>query len=474
MSDETLRMHLGVDYGTSWSKLVLRDYDRDTARIVAPAEALQLDRGFESKFPSLVTYQKGTLWFGWEAERRRAKRGAISYGSVKVRMALPEAFRGEPVAFPEGLTATDLATLTVLFLVQVGEAAATRHASKLGREPRMSFTIGAPMSQLDQKGLQRTFVQMARLANALRQAAPPLVKGLHPRRARSLLDEAKREVEASESKDPRVWVRSEVESALIWPFRSPTVAAGLYAAIDVGAGTTDASFFRITPELGSGREGKRGLAIFGAASAPPGMDEVDAVLADPGEDPLAVRMSENERLGARPALLSRCEPVFERIFKVYHQAWGRAYEKDRRQSAWFPYRLFLIGGGARVARLREHLARRPWVHLAGDPRPLEITIPPDLAEQDAPLDAASAGSFLVAYGLSFYKADVPEARRPQDVAGFDPRRFDLDELATTRGDALRVPAIGMALDQPCVCGGMNESCAFCDGRGFTRGPGGRA
>jgi hypothetical protein len=41
----------------------------------------------------------------------------------------------------------------------------------------------------------------------------------------------------------RTWLRTEAESALFWAFRSPSVPSGLYAKVDIGAGTTNCSTF---------------------------------------------------------------------------------------------------------------------------------------------------------------------------------------------------------------------------------------
>ncbi|MBK8013937.1 MAG: zinc finger-like domain-containing protein [Deltaproteobacteria bacterium] len=457
------RVHLGIDYGTSWSKVVFRDYEDpqgDLARVVPPSDAPDAPGGASLQFPSLVTWHEERLWFGWEAERRRPARGATPYGSVKVRMALPDAFSGSRIPFPEGLGARELAALTVLYLAQQGTRAAQRHTRRFGCEPRVSMTIGAPMSQLNEDTLRGKFVEVARMANwMLSRKAPELSDGLSGLDARRWIDEASAAI-ASKPSNWRAWVRSEVESALIWPFRSPSVRPGLYAAIDVGAGTTDSSFFRITERFDGTVFQKHGLAIFGAASGPPGVDAIDAAIARPGEDPLSVRMRENERLGAMGGASNL--PVFGSIFEKYQEAFSRAYAKDERQTQWFPYGLFLVGGGAQIERLRAHLRRRPWEHLDGDPEVLLVSIPRDLAVDGGGAFGNSEVAFLIAYGLSFIGADVPEARTPDEVPGFYPLRSVSEAGASGSGFA------GAA--RPCTASHGYDECAFCGGSGWVLPP----
>jgi hypothetical protein len=459
MERSTRRIHLGIDYGTSWSKIVLRDYEApegDVSWVVAPSDP-EGDRP-PLRFPSIVAMNEGRLWFGWEAERRRKSQGASTFTSLKVRMALPDAFRGRPVELPQDLDARDLATLTVAYLVEESERAATNYAKQIHATPKLSMTIGAPMAELNSKVLRDQFANLAREAfSIVRSRACVLRDGLLLEDAKRLLATARDELSGVPVRDHRVWVRSEVEAALLWPFRSPGVGTGLYAAVDVGAGTTDASFFRITEEHVDGRWQKRGLAIFGAASGPPGVDAIDAALARPGEDPASLRMRENERLSSQGVDASVLEALRE-IRATYQRAFGRAYEKDKRSAAWFPYGLFAFGGGAQIHQLRDGLEQRAWKQLDGDPELIQLSVPHDLhVKGDRGLLAD--GSFLVAYGLSFFRADVPQARTPDEVKPFDPKAFAADDSEVD------------ALDRPrnrrtCPCGGSNWDCSFCGGCGW--------
>src|SRR5690606_10037199 len=63
------RIHLGVDWGTSWSKIVFRDYQAlggDRSIVVRHSDALP-ERDY--RVPSLIVEAGGLLSFGWIAAR---------------------------------------------------------------------------------------------------------------------------------------------------------------------------------------------------------------------------------------------------------------------------------------------------------------------------------------------------------------------------------------------------------------------
>ena len=89
--------------------------------------------------------------------------------------------------------------------------------------------------------------------------------------------------------------------------QSPAVPAHRYVKIDVGAGTTNVSYFTIreafNPEADSWKKQSDRLTFFGAASVPHGMDGIDAALATEMGEPetmLSVRGFEDRFLPPSP------------------------------------------------------------------------------------------------------------------------------------------------------------------------------
>lgn len=416
-------LHLGLDYGTSYSKLILRDYEAvagERSHVVFPPTAT--GRSPDFRIASLISLDGDRLWFGHQAAGNQALPHVQSYPSVKIRMALPDQFHGVSTPFPDGFNADAFATLMVAYLLQEGRRAAEQIANRYRSIPRMSFTLGVPMSDCDNPHLAGRFVDVARRAWQIvkNPSAPDLRKGIVLHEARGLLDAAAAAIAHLADPDARNWIRSEVEAALLWPFKSADTEPGLYAAVDVGAGTTSASFFHIAV-------GKTGMAFFGTSCLAPGGDAIDEALLGfaNASDPAALRTKENDILslsGDTPV-----QAILEQISKTYRQAFGRSYAKNKRQSAWEGYRLFLTGGGTEINVLRRKLGVRAWLNLHGDPEILDVGAPPDLDLEG--IEDRDLKFLMVAYGLSHFDADVPEVDLPGDIEPLilkKPREIEMD------------------------------------------------
>jgi hypothetical protein len=339
---------------------------------------------------------------------------------MKVLMAFPNAFFQRADPLPDAVSSRDLATLTVLYLLQCGKMAADRYAAAFGARAQLSMTLGVPMSQLDNRELRDVFVDVGRVSfELLKSGAPDLGEGLTIQDAVQLLAAARAVVSTKPVPKPEQWVRSEAAAALLWTFRSPNVPAGLYASVDVGAGTTSASWFRITDS----ERIKVGMVFFGASCHPPGADAVEYQIANAAgvADIASVRTHANEYLAKLnhapvPGLASTCESIFE----VYRESFSRAYPKDRKQSHWYDTGLFLLGGGTLIEPIRDRLRKRVWTNLERDPPIVDPGRPDDFYELNGDPFEGDPGLLLVAYGLSHYAADVPETTNPSDVSDFTP------------------------------------------------------
>jgi hypothetical protein len=131
--------------------------------------------------------------------------------------------------------------------------------------------------------LRKEFLTIASAAWHLHRSRGPLPGwALGIEDSRQWLDDAFGAVAAKGALSPDQvmdWLRSEAEASMLWAFRSPGVPAGPYLKVDVGAGTTNASMFRILDDHIGGEWVKTGFAFFGTYSGPHGMDAVDNTLA---------------------------------------------------------------------------------------------------------------------------------------------------------------------------------------------------
>ena len=419
------QMWLGVDYGTSRSKLVLTDYGAQDQDVSFPVRPLR-DHGGDGDYciPSTVVIDGDFIRFGFHAEAHADDGGQV-YRSLKMLCAYPDRFYGDQAELPFcGLYARDLATLYVGYLVQLGQESASRYASRLGAEPSFGVTMGAPMAHFEDDELCAMFVEVAREAFNLRSGID-LLNGVTVEDAKSALAAVRTELAGSDPVQPRDWVRSEAEAALFWAYTSPDIEDGRYACVDVGAGTTSASWFHITAERYENLLVKNRLAFWGNACAPPGCDAVDEVLAEDLNLP-----TKAEARGQENKLIKECSgrqfrtliaQVLDRIANVLQCASIEAFKKDRSELKWsHTGRIFFVGGGSKIDLVRKRLIshRRAWLNETepcADPG-----MPPDIVEENGDELESDHTFLLVAYGLARRLADVPPIIPASSIPSSEP------------------------------------------------------
>ena len=430
-SEEIRAFRLGVDYGTSMSKLVATDYGSAEG---PHSYVVRLPPGHERenecRLPSTVTVIGKSIHFGFAAESR-SEHAADVYRSLKMRCAYPDHFYGDHTDLPSGLTASDLATLYVAYLIQVGQQAVTRYAKRLRAQPSLGITLGVPMAQIDHTGLKEKFVNIAREAFELRGMIE-LLDGATIADATDALLAVREELAGSFPKEPRDWVRSEAEAALFWAHSSPDIDDGRYACVDIGAGTTSASWFHITARRMGDVLVKDGFSFYGAACAPPGCDAIGVKLAT------HLNVSTNAEIrGHEAEFLERLsepgtravEEVLEEMGTVFAHASKAAFSAHKSAAAWKHIgRIFFLGGGSKIGAVRDKLIEQKAGWLKADPI-AQPGVPVDLTEEDGDESREDPTFMLVAYGLARRLADVPDTFSPSQVGQYEPRSETRDQLS---------------------------------------------
>ncbi len=138
---------------------------------------------------------------------------------------------------------------------------------------------------------------------------------------------------------------------------------------------------------------------------------------------MQLRGKENEII-RRYALTEHQEvqSVCNEIYKTYRGTWATAYEKEKKESAWYEYGLFVLGGGSKVDPVTSSLRRSVWQGKLAE-RPIrDAGIPDDLydwPENGRLIPLREDATFLlVAYGLSYLGQDVPEVDNPSEMPPF--------------------------------------------------------
>jgi hypothetical protein len=417
MSERVIK--LGIDYGTSFSKIVYRDYG---AAGGDKAYVLLTDGHF--RIPSAIGIGNEEFTFGVAPSRLRGG-GKTWHESVKMRVAgevkrnYKKYCYGLMPELPNEFSATDLAILSVAFLITRGKEAIKEHVKNSSSTVVIAFTLGIPMSFFDDRELRKTYLKIASAAWELSKILQ-VKDGLRFEDASHNLNLVKRTLDdqrsvASESvKD---WIRSEAEAAIWWPFASPSISDGPYAQIDVGAGTTNISIFRIVPKHSSGAWQKASVSFFGTTSPPVGMDAFDKAIAEwkGAANPLEWRGREDEVLfGNRGSQLVAIE--LQQIWEAYERTiLQRSLQSAQEQRAWDDHKMFFLGGGSQLGCVVSGLGRSPSDHERKLKR-CELGVPSDLRLPDGTLvPEVMFPHVAVAYGLSNFSAELPDVETPSQV-----------------------------------------------------------
>ena len=432
------KYHLGLDWGTSSTKMVLRDY----GSVGGPHAMVLTADGRGERYPSTVILEGGRLWFGWEAEARRA-RATLVWDSLKAKSAVRGGWHNS--AGLDGVVLADLVALSLAHAICIGQRQAAEHAASMRATARMTMTLGAPEPDLQ----VRSDAYLDAVAPAYLMVRDssydpqgrPADEGVT--QLRTIKDDVLPHIDRSSDNRDR-WLRPEVAAAMMWLYESPRVGEGPYTVIDIGAATTNASFFRIhSVRDPDGIERRKGaLAFLGAATRPPGMDALgEALIAASGtrESIASIRGRERaliENHMADSAVNATLEGMYDTWALARKHAWPRAPELKH----WEGLRYLIVGGGSKLPQIVRRFDELPG-YLRGKLQrygPLDHPGRPNDLHRFAPgANVKAYGDdptfLLVAYGLSFRSGDLPDFALPNEVSPFkknDARRpfRDSDDL----------------------------------------------
>ncbi len=425
------RVHLGIDYGTSVSKIVFRDNGAPGGE----SAVLVLHNG-SFRIPSRVCMTATELLFG---DDTKAGADCYIYDSLKTRVAVEVSgnvryYLGLTTKLPDGFSAADLASLTVWFLISEGHRAVAAQFNGRMEGVEMGMTMGVPMSFFNDKQLRAPFLSIASRAWTFYCNEGLLDSALLIEKARRVLEKHPSALSAIPDQEVQDWIenratvavkspidiiRSEDEAAIWWLLRSPSVRAGPYAKVDIGAGTTHANLFRI---FGTAQTARRSLVRYGAAAVTVGMDAMDRAIAECqglNGNCLALRGIKQSIHQANAKVSDALMPVREQIYQSYQKAWSEASIKMGSNalelSTWRQHKLFVTGGGSLlpflVDTVRMHPDRREPLSV------MTLEQPADLVRADHEKIRSEELPFLtVAYGLSNMESFLPNpyCRDPGD------------------------------------------------------------
>jgi len=460
---------VGIDFGTSGTKVVLGDTTTNLHHLLTRPEGRAEGAAF--LFSSVVRIDGEQVFFGssavdhrnFDAEFRSFKVClACQHGLAACRRCAHGTAQSGifEYASPTGLIRLEAEHLATWYLAHVIGRAKQELSRRWGTDfdVRPVFNVGAPIDQWNARGGSELFTRVAFFAEKLSAIAS---NGIRVAELLDAYNAVRSKFLALPSEEERnVFVQPETAAGLMSFVTSPRTPAGLYGIVDVGAGTTDVSFFRLadfksdeprrmsfyeakTDVIGAG-DLDRCLAHFATLR----IQETEGMAIDDNSVELlnAARIAKESlgrtgecvvQLNSMAAALSQRDvqaclaPSIQRMVHTYVETNHQAYKKEPLVSRWAAFTVITLGGGTKCQPVYSALRAKvpsPYNH--------QITFSRISVPRNFDCDSTASDNFdllAVAYGLSFPPPDFPDILSPGRVAPIDfnlpaRRRLDRDEL----------------------------------------------
>jgi len=446
-------VNIGIDFGTSSTKVFMRDITARQAYACAFPSPLHAFGPF--CWPSTIRVNSGLLYFGTPAESMSSGR---AIRSLKICLACQEGlFRQEDCPINQcldddgelgefNLRGQDGQNITFqpwelvsIYLAHLIGILTSEFAIKeaFGEHCKWTYNMVAPLDMVEVPKIEATFEFVLYYAYLMKEK---IHQGISLENAKALLSKFTSEAIELPSKDVRqTFVVPETHAAMVGYIISGKAEPGLYATIDVGAGSTDVAIFRYC-----GEPAERDVAYYSARTGLLGGDAIDHAIysllintfnvqsRDSVELLKNIRYSKqdfDEKDGIvvdgqhlSPKIISDAVgPVLDNIFRHYCHTWGRGYEKEQKQHIWETLDVLLLGGCNQLPFVRAKLSQNPSRALNYIIRHIEIhpvELPKDVKVlgSEENLDISKYASLLtIAHGLSFHIAENPEYFTPKEV-----------------------------------------------------------
>lgn len=449
---------LGIDYGTSTTKVMCRPFGERQGTVVAATE------NGDALWPSLVAIHDGRLHFGHDAAECP---DPIPW----LKMVLAQGPKNETALGIEESYGLHPHMLAAFFLAWV-IADARRAVKAAFGDVRLTYNLAAPLDNLSDPSIEERYALTLHRAEQLARDA---IQGWSLESAQALWDRISGRLQVVPPESERAtFVLSEVHAATCEVVRQQRLPDGHYAVLDIGAGTTDISVFLF--RSGVQQHTVNGtIAYFASGVLGQACNAVDhriiGALSDAGlvdtEDIWSRLLSakQNSRDGAialggvtlgLEQVRALARPIGHNIHRRYLEVVAEAFEKEARRGNWQELRLLFIGGGGRFQPFRDRVQSDFPLDCIRSVMPEELHLGerPNLLIQDRIVELpVPEYLFFVASGLSYHVSQIPEEIRPHDVSPLP----------------AEVHASRQATRVFCSCNGLNPDCFICGGTGRGSG-----
>jgi len=417
--DERVKVWVGLDFGTSFTKVAYRVLGG--ARKVIP---LRMNPGSSIPYglPSLLAFDGETILFGDEAEIfLRESPWHRGVRCVKILFAgdVADEYKDKSLSahFREYcedqiLDASLLKPgyLVAAYFVWIMNRTRKALLKELGTNPLVNFNVCLPIDTYEKESVRGEFQRAINVAEHLELLWDEKRGSRMLRTIVALWEKAS----DKELKNSKVHLVPEAVAQMASYTNSLGAEKKIHGVIDFGAGTIDFSVFNLREEP---EEGKCAY-WYNAVTFPGGMEGVEEIVAkhrsgSAGAITFGELRKAMENVSAEsPAVLGEVKGLLESVWeKARFPVWGKAFGKKKKESEWKKekVKVFVCGGGSRLPFVRD-IFGRSWYH--DDWGPYEV------ADLYAPSDfAGSPADFsrlAVAYGLTTPRPELLTYVLPKD------------------------------------------------------------
>ncbi len=430
---------LGVDFGTSSTKVVWREVESDRAHALCFGKRAEVLENY--LLPSVVAFDGDYFAAGLDTDEfLHTNPQASRFSNFKMCLACVSSEKKD--CNPERcslshwrplLTKTDyqsaagsdsviekVSALYVGKVIALSKQLIIEDLRSRGIDPdiRWMVNMAAPVEHMSEQSVRQAFEKVLKIGEKMSQI---FAEETGPRELFELLElyEAAKDQTAKHEMDCFVYPEIAAEVASMYLSRS--ARDGIYAFIDVGAGTVDASIFRL---FSVGQEPQ--LGFYGASVVRYGAAQIESIaarqLAERSAPWFKSIKEKRTVIGSAEFLLpeeagiylkNACSWIENRVEAELRLMLKEAYQKDHGSKDWKNLHL-LIGGGGATIPVYSAASIKAFGEIAENLSAEELPVPADFNLNGLPKQAFHR--FAVAYGLSFNQVNLPDVALPDEIS----------------------------------------------------------
>ncbi len=422
---EKIYIQVGLDFGTSCTKVVFSQIGRRYARAI--------DFGFHlPHYPSYclpsvaAVNDKGRLTLGIEAAQNLLdKSWDAGFQRFKVIVAgqedsrFSDSYSGDrfheykrQCRLDDTFTPAHMTAIYLAYAMNLCRKFIKGLPEYRDNEIDMAFNICMPIDHMQNNRVRSKFESIFDWAERI-ELKWAQVRDKHDLISTSYLVEKERIEDRK-----RVHAVPEAVASIASYIVSLRRQEGIHAVIDIGAGTTDISICNLMNPFGEYKN-----YWYAAKNLPFGTTKVERMIAEwmgsSGKTCSCMTV-----LDCLMSLKKQPRDVQERVrnelieFKksnAYYRTWGDAYKHLTKQTEWEKAEVFLCGGGSNLPHVDKIFSFPWWKELKVKYNVSRLPVPEDYKSTNIPIDRVS-----VAYGLSYPIPELEAYVLPDDSPNHTP------------------------------------------------------